>query len=216
MPQSPTTLAGVIDAYKDECIMTRFGLNADEPRQLFYRGSKNIPDQYGFSVFGSDTIIKSLPTLSEQNYIVDGTFGVRRANEKNYFFYNLIYFLQSFPFLYVLMTRKTKRAYIDVGYIDVGYIDPVSVMSDYESGMRNAIKCVYYPKVQLRACYFHFKQALRKNTSQIPGFFNPINNCEKKNKMYHKMMSLPLLPNERILEAFAILKSESSKLWTGT
>lgn len=80
------------------------------------------------------------------------------------------------PFIYVLMTRKTKEAYVAMfEYIEsqVVALNPESVMSDFETALRNAVRLVY--KCSTRVCYFYLCQAVRKNASQIAGFLPTIN-----------------------------------------
>lgn len=74
MPKSPKTLDGVIEAYNDPAIMSRFGYNADEPKQLFYRGSVNLPGQYGFTVFACNSVIEAMLAIQDKEYYVDATY----------------------------------------------------------------------------------------------------------------------------------------------
>lgn len=62
--------------------------------------------------------------------------------------------LQIFPVVYCLMSRKTAACYTAVfKFIEkkLFQLDPKEMMTDFESGMRSAIR-KYWPKVTLRGC----------------------------------------------------------------
>lgn len=107
------------------------------------------------------------------------------------------------------MSRKTKAAYKHIfRYIKNNLIDlgqSVSIMTDFELAMRNALAEVF-TGVKLRTCWFHFSQAAKKRASQtallIPYLFQ---NAEAR-AIYYKLLSLPLLPADCILEEFKKLK----------
>lgn len=107
------------------------------------------------------------------------------------------------------MTRKTKKAYIALfEYIEnnICHLNPSSFMTDFESGMRNAIRHVY-PTCKLRGCYFHYTQAIRKKGRKIRGFFDTIIKDKTMNRLFHKFLVLPLLPQDKIKFAFGRLES---------
>lgn len=118
--------------------------------------------------------------------------------------------LQSWPFVYALMTKRTTAAYIALfRYIEsnICRLSPVSVMSDYETGLRNAIRTVY-PACQTRGCWFHLTQAVRRKATKIHGLFRELKTDVAKYQLYGKFFVLPLLPGDRILEGFALIKAE--------
>lgn len=120
-------------------------------------------------------------------------------------------FAQVFPFAYVLMTRKTQRAYTHLfQYINerVCSLDCGSFTSDYEVAMRNALQAVF-PGVHLYACWFHYSQALKRKVKQLPQFDRFLHSLEAAEDIYYKLQCLPLLPPEYILEAFQQLKKEA-------
>lgn len=109
------------------------------------------------------------------------------------------------------MTRRTKEAYVAVlRFIEaeVGGLKPASFMSDFEPALRSAIRTVYH--CQTRGCYFHFTQAVRKNASQTTGFFDAVNNDTVMSRVYHKLLALPLLPKEQIVEGYDHCKEAAS------
>lgn len=99
------------------------------------------------------------------------------------------------------MTKRTKVAYVAVFKTiedRVVPLKPKSIMSDYETPLRNALRIVY--KCTARSCYFHFTQAVRKNAKQMPGFFGAMNANPSISGVYHRYLVLPLLPKEMILD----------------
>lgn len=120
-----------------------------------------------------------------------------------------LFYFQSYPFVYAFMTRKTTEAYVALfAFIaeKVCILNPVSFMTDYEAGMRNAIR-TSFPACAPKGCYFHYTQALRKRGQKLSGFFPTIVKNKEQHRLYHKFLVLPLLPPGLIPGAFAILKS---------
>lgn len=106
------------------------------------------------------------------------------------------------------MTRRTKAAYISLfEYIEsnICELNPESFMTDYESGMRKAIRHVY-PACVIRGCYFHYTQAIRKRSRKISGFFTQIVVDKDMHRLFHKFLVLPLLPQDEICNAFGQLE----------
>lgn len=87
-------------------------------------------------------------------------------------------------------------------------MDPVAIMTDFEKGLRNALK-LQYPNARLLGCWFHFSQALHKRAKKIRGFRNFIKSNENARKLYKKLKNLPLMEENNIILAFALLKAES-------
>ena len=70
------------------------------------------------------------------------------------------------PVDYILMQRRTYEAYDEVlgqlKRIAQSYgieLAPLVCLTDFERAARKALK-FHFPSVQLRGCYFHFKQAV--------------------------------------------------------
>lgn len=83
-------------------------------------------------------------------------------------------------------------------------------MTDYETAMRNAIS-IQYLNFKLRACWFHYCQAVKKNALRI-GFVQLIRTNELERDIYYKLMCLPLLPENMIENAFKGLKQKSERI----
>lgn len=124
--------------------------------------------------------------------------------------------LQSAPVIFALLTRKTKRAYLAfLAFIErnVCELNPTSVMTDFETALRNALRETY-PGINVQGCYFHYTQAIRRQASQIPNMFLALNREPERSQVFHKFLVLPLLPKELIAEGFEILKREAAQFGT--
>lgn len=108
------------------------------------------------------------------------------------------------------MTNKTEAIYRHVFmYIAENIFDMncKSFMTDYETSMRNALHFVY-PEAQLFACWFHFCQACRKRVSMLK-MMPDISAEDQLRRLYYKFLCIPLLPAEKIVEAFRLLSLEA-------
>lgn len=75
------------------------------------------------------------------------------------------------PLYSILMTGQKQNEYVDVfEWVknDLGLAAGtfVSVKTDYEKGLRNAIKCAW-PDSKVTGCYFHFCQALYRHMCKL-------------------------------------------------
>lgn len=110
------------------------------------------------------------------------------------------------------MTRKTEACYIHLfEYIDeyIMKLMPASFMTDFERAMRNALKKVW-PLVDLFTCWFHYCQAIKKHSSQIPEFMGILRGEPSTLKTYYEIMCLPLLPSHQIQDAYNEIKLEAT------
>lgn len=106
------------------------------------------------------------------------------------------------------MSRKTEESYVSIfKYIEekIFSLEAASFTTDYEVAMRNAIKRIYEDAI-LVSCWFHYSQALRRKCSKINTFFFHAARNETLNRIFHKFLAIPLLPPNKIKEAFALLK----------
>lgn len=73
---SPENVEGVAAAFRQECIMERYGYTYGSPRQAFYRGSV-VEDAYAFTVFVSPSVVAHISSCpAGQQYHIDGTFAL--------------------------------------------------------------------------------------------------------------------------------------------
>ncbi|XP_046806253.1 uncharacterized protein LOC124419743 [Lucilia cuprina] len=81
------------------------------------------------------------------------------------------YFDEVFPIFFILMDKKTKKAYEGVfQYIkhNIFDMDPAVFITDYEHALRNSLRTVF-PNARNVGCWFHYCQAIRRNiTSRKP------------------------------------------------
>lgn len=107
------------------------------------------------------------------------------------------------------MTRKTEECYRHIfKYIDkyIISLQCKSFMSDFELPMRNALKSVY-PNAEYNTCWFHLTQAAKKNMSKLSTLSKLIRRDEEARTIYKKLLALPLLPADLIVDAFHKLKT---------
>lgn len=112
------------------------------------------------------------------------------------------------------MTRKTEAAYRHLfNFIneEIQGLQPNSVMSDYETALRNAWKSVW-PQTTMTACYFHFCQGVKRQASMIPEFISIAKGTRATTNLYYSFMCLPLLPPEHIEPTFNLLRDEAFAL----
>lgn len=110
------------------------------------------------------------------------------------------------------MSRKTKSAYLAVfKYIEenIFLMAPTKLMTDFENGMRSALKTVY-PSAELSGCWFHMLQAIRRKCKTFKNFYKNLKmSSSKVTALYKKILLLPLLPAAKIVEAYYLLKIEA-------
>ncbi|XP_031626897.1 uncharacterized protein LOC116343127 [Contarinia nasturtii] len=82
-------------------------------------------------------------------------------------------------------------------------------MTDYEDGMRLAIK-KKWPKVTIRGCWFHMCRAVRRRCGNI-GLFKLIKSNANARIIQNSLMSLPLLPADKIKEGYNSVKAFARK-----
>ena len=94
--------------------------------------------------------------------------------------------MQCIPFIFVLMSNKSENIYTHLfEYIDkeIFSFKCASFMTDYETAMKNALK-VIYPEIELRSCWFHFAQAVKKKSSQVANFRSTIQSNKAARQVY--------------------------------
>lgn len=119
--------------------------------------------------------------------------------------------IQTVPFIFVLMNRKTEEAYRHLfQYIEVEIcsLKCASFMTDFELAMRCALKSLY-PESSFNTCWFHFCQCARRRVAKNSALAKLIQKNEDARRLYKKCLALPLLPCNEIVAAFKILKAEA-------
>lgn len=120
-----------------------------------------------------------------------------------------MYVFQVFPVFYVLMSGKSATLYEQVfAYIEkIFELKPKRFMTDFESGLRAAIKKCY-PHAALHGCWYHYCASLRRKLLDLH-MHNLIANNPSARAIYRKMLSIPLLPPEYIEQGYFLIKEEA-------
>jgi len=84
-------------------------------------------------------------------------------------------------------------------------MQPALFMADFETGLRAAIMN-YFPQVQLRGCWYHYCASIRRRLMTLH-MHRLITDDPAGLKIYRMFLSLPLLPKERILDGFNVIKT---------
>lgn len=106
------------------------------------------------------------------------------------------------------MSNRTAESYQAViEYIEknVFKLEPASLMTDWELGMRKALKTCY-PNSILRGCWFHYCSSLKKKLLNL-GLNGVLKSCADAKMIVQQFMSLPLLPKEHFGAGLNHIKS---------
>lgn len=206
-PDAPRDVAGIQRVMLLETVMARHGMDDRQPQRPFYRGCVIQPN-YEFAVFASETIVEAvLKSEVHNNLHVDGTFRVRPNGRFDQLL--VIHWEhrgQSWPFIFVLMVKRTQAAYIALWrYVEenIGKLRPETFMSDYEVSLRSSIRS-QYPSCVTSGCYFHFCQAEYEKAAKI-GLTKTFKGMSDVRTLFMKFLRLPLLPANKIEEAYSLL-----------
>lgn len=233
-PKNPVTCDEISNAFQNENIMNSIGRSQHVAKEAFFNGVVQS-EEYSFCVFSSKNIMNMIEKhidVNRRHYLLDATFKVVPVGPFNQFLIFYINYIekvkfscsffrslnelfltyelfQAYPFIFVLMSRKTEECYAHVlRYIEenVFALLPSKVTTDYEIAMRNALE-KQYPQAKFVKCWFHFTQAVKRNAAKVTGFINFIRVNDNAENIYYKLMSLPLLPASYIKPTFERLKS---------
>lgn len=232
-PKIPKNVSEIVNAMDDPMIRRNFGYTFNGDSE-FYAGTV-ITAAYYFVVFISQKVINIIEQFippSDRNYLIDGTFTVAprhfyqllvisvvfrddvccllsRIFCQLHLCYRLkkkLWTFQVFPVFYVLMSRKSAASYKAVfEYIENLFeLKPNIIMTDFEKGLRKSVKIVY-PNVHLKGCWFHYCSAVRGKYCEFGMRSIVFYNSEAK-FFKNKLMNLPLLPPNEIVQAFNLIK----------
>lgn len=114
------------------------------------------------------------------------------------------------PIFYAVMSNKSTSAYEAIfNYIEIEVFEmkPMAFMTDFEAGMRKAIKKCY-PDAKLYGCWYHFCAAVRRKMTS-----NRLRKLIDGNRVamgiYCKLLRLPLLPPDHIEEGYKLIVKEA-------
>lgn len=112
------------------------------------------------------------------------------------------------------MSKKTQECYLHVfKFIEknICSLECNTFVTDYERAMKNAIH-ILYPNAILTSCWFHFTQAVRKNASQFPHFYELIRRNSDAAFIYRQFQCIPLIKEKNIKPAFEELCAKANRL----
>lgn len=91
-------------------------------------------------------------------------------------------------------TAESYKAVIEYIEENIFQLEPTSLMTDWELGMRKALK-LCYPNCILRGCWFHYCSSLRKKCIKL-GLDGLLKTNDYAKKISLQFMSLALLPKQ--------------------
>lgn len=119
-----------------------------------------------------------------------------------------------------MSTSKSAASYRHIfKFIEQDFnLNPKQFISDFEAGLRKAIREVY-PEAVLNGCWFHYRKCIRKKIIQT-GVSKLWNKKERSanpqiasyaKKVYKMVSHLPLLPKELFLAGYKQVKKTATK-----
>ncbi|XP_046453634.1 uncharacterized protein LOC124201186 [Daphnia pulex] len=168
-------------------------------------------------IFATKEQIDKLRTA--KRIYLDGTFKlVKKGPFKQLFslhaFIRKDNLMKQVPLMYILMSRRTakdyKKVFKEVRKIAGPESEIKEFVSDYERAIWRGVEDVF-PKASMFGCAFHWTQAVFRRLKKI-GLVNLYNQKGEVYILLKKLLSLHLLPFEKIPKMFADLKSQSLSL----
>lgn len=106
------------------------------------------------------------------------------------------------------MTNKRAETYQAIfKYIEENLfrLQPAEFMTDFEAGLRKALNDTY-PDASLHGCWYHYCASIRRRL-MTQNMYRLITDDPSGTQIYRMMLSLPLLPSDRILDGFNVVKT---------
>jgi hypothetical protein len=121
------------------------------------------------------------------------------------------------PLVYILMQKKTFKAYDEVfeqlKRVAAKYsvsLAPTVALTDFEKAARKALR-FHFPNITLKGCFFHFKQAIGRWIFKN-GYKQTYTCNDEFKKWFRKLSCLAVVPLDKIDEAFESIKAESASI----
>lgn len=111
---------------------------------------------------------------------------------------------------YVLTTRRTTECYSDVfRFIEsnIFKLEANEFMTDFEGGLRKSIE-EQYPRANLRGCWFHFCEAVRRNAKRF-GLSALFKDDIEAKLIFKSLLCIPLLPENLIIDGYNQIKKRA-------
>lgn len=173
---------------------------------------------FSYCIFASYAINEQMEINIPQHkrkFLMDATF---KICPKRLFKQFLVIYIELheevFPFIFVLMSRKTQSCYTHLFNCindNIVSLRCESFITDYESAMRSALRTVLGENLNLYGCWFHYTQAIRRQAGKITDFFSKMRRRANYKKIYYKLLALPLLPHHCIEDAYDDIIMESER-----
>lgn len=134
----------------------------------------------------------------------------------SFFYLPLSKILQTFPLVYILMSRRTKEAYVSaLKYVHDNLIPLVGkgIIIDFEKAMRAALYEVTPDSMHknILGCWFHMCQAVRRKIASLKELYELIRTEPVAKNIFRRFQCLALLPANEIAAAFITLSQEALK-----
>lgn len=217
-----------------------FNIKLENIPNGFYQGEVKV-GKFRHMVFANETQLKLMST--SKRWYCDGTFKlVKKPFVQMFSFHGMQKKdgnTKQFPFLYVMMSRRTAADYKQVfkkikqllginNLLNIQfqtlyqYLISISikgtykvkeVVSDFERAIWRGIQDVF-PNVKIFGCAFHWTQAIFRNMKQI-GLGMLYNRSSEFKNFMRQIMSMHLLPAKKIPKIFKKLKKKATNIWNG-
>lgn len=200
--------------HADIDVPARYTTTYNEEPFLLWNHRYNVGGVPGrIMMFGTPNYVANL--LGQPRVFVDATFSVVPKPFKQLFTF------QAFPcgektlvpFVYVLMSHKTKRSYVKLfNWLKTFAMTnnlPINwqyITCDFESGLLPAIRdCLQIDGglwVDIIGCYFHFCQAIYRKLNEV-GLSKAYLSVPALKAFVRRLMALPFVPLEHVQQVYA-------------
>ncbi|CAF1542487.1 unnamed protein product, partial [Rotaria sp. Silwood1] len=156
IPKEPTSFSEIV-------IPLKFQLRTSNQQFLLYGNDDN---QNRLLIFASRDQLDLLN--GREVWHCDGTFAVApKLFEQTYSIHGLIRG-KTLPLIYSLLPNKKEETYETLFRVVQQHVQrvPRYITIDFEKGAENA-SAVVYPQSQIFGCFFHFKQNIWRNISEL-------------------------------------------------
>ena len=200
---SRPVLPSSIEEFEEAIASSQYGTIDGSP---FFRRLITTSNGQSAAIFFSNEVEGRL--RSATNIHFDGTFKTCPRMFKQHFVIFFKHFEIVFPACFILMTGKSQELYTMVFTLlrDQYSLQPLSIMSDWESGSRNAARIVW-PMSTIRGCFFHYTSAVQKRLKRLQLSREIGNEASKRTIL--RILCLPLLPADKIHHAFRLISQSN-------
>ena len=142
----------------------------------------------------------NLELLSEADIIfMDGTFSVAPRLFKQLYTLHVLFKDFYLPVCYALLPSKSGDIYyrffeivkFKMSRIDL-ILNPQTILVDFEAAMLTSVR-QHFPATNVKGCFFHFTQAIWRNTQSI-GLVSIYNDNSTVRRIVRSLMALAMLP----------------------